>query len=100
MITLGTVFLLHTIFNVRLPVREFLPVVLVLLGAYMLFDWARARRVRREAPSFDTFARPPSVVGGATGALPSEVTRFGTGELVTQVSSREPVGGWPSEPRF
>jgi hypothetical protein len=101
MISLGTVFLLHTIFNVRLPVREFLPVVLVLLGAYMLFDWARARGVRREVPSFDSFSRPPSVIGGATGSLPSEVTRFGTGELVTQVSAREPVGGgWPSEPRY
>ncbi len=102
MISLGTVFLLHTIFNVRLPVREFLPVVLVLLGAYMLFDWARSRGGgRRELPSFDTFSRPPSVIGGATGSLPSEVTRFGTGELVTQVSSREPVGGgWPNEPRF
>src|SRR5215204_2741443 len=101
MISLGTVFLLHTVFNVRLPVREFLPVVLVLLGAYMLFDWARSRGgARREVPSFDTFSRPPSVIGGATGALPSEVTRFGTGELVTQVSSREPVGGWPNEPRF
>jgi hypothetical protein len=101
MISLGVVFLLHTLFNVRLPVREFLPVVLVLLGAYMLFDWARARGSRRELPNFDTFSRPPSVVGGATGSLPSEVTRFGTGELVTQVSSREPVGGgWPNEPRF
>jgi hypothetical protein len=101
MISMGTVFLLHTIFNVRLPVREFLPVVLVLLGAYMLFDWARSRGTRREVPSFDTFSRPPSVIGGSTGSLPSEVTRFGTGELVTQVSSREPVGGgWPSEPRY
>jgi hypothetical protein len=74
----------------------------VLLGGYMLFDWARARGARRELPSFDTFSRPPSVVGGATGSLPSEVTRFGTGELVTQVTSREPVGGggWPNEPRF
>ncbi|HEX8852732.1 MAG TPA: hypothetical protein VF754_04555 [Pyrinomonadaceae bacterium] len=101
MISLGTVFLLHTLFNVRLPVKEFLPVVLVLLGAYMLFDWARSRGSRREAPNFDAFSRPPSVISGATGSLPSEVTRFGTGELVTQVTSREPVGGgWPNEPRF
>jgi len=33
MMTLGTVFLLHTLFGVQLPVREFLPVLLVLLGA-------------------------------------------------------------------
>lgn len=98
MITLGTVFLLHTLFNVQLPVREFLPVVLVLLGAYMLFDWTRTRR-KREVLNFDSFARPPSVVGGMTGSLPSEVTRFGTGELATQVSAREAGGVWPTEPR-
>jgi hypothetical protein len=101
MMTLGTVFLLHTIFNVRLPVREFLPVVLVLLGAYMLFDWARSRgATRREAPNFDSFTRPPSVVGGMTGSLPADLTRFGTGELVTQVSARETSSAWPTEPRL
>ena len=99
MITLGTVFLLHTLFGVQLPVREFLPVLLVLLGAYMLFDWARARRTKRELPNFDSFTRPPSVVGGVTASLPGEMTRFGTGELVTQVSAREPSGVWPNEPR-
>ena len=99
MITLGTVFLLHTLFGVQLPVREFLPVLLVLLGAYMLFDWARARRTKREVPNFDTFTRPPSVVSGVTASLPGEMTRFGTGELVTQVSAREPSGVWPNEPR-
>lgn len=100
MIVLGTVFLLHTVFNVRLPVREFLPVVLVLLGAYMLFDWARARRTH-ELPNFETVGRTPSVFGGSTASLPSEVTRFGTGELVTQVTARahETTGAWPSDPR-
>ncbi|PYT02789.1 MAG: hypothetical protein DMF65_05640 [Acidobacteria bacterium] len=99
MITLGTVFLLHTLFGVQLPVREFLPVLLVLLGAYMLFDWARARRTKRELPNFDSFTRPPSVVSGVTASLQGEMTRFGTGELVTQVSAREPSGVWPNEPR-
>ena len=102
MIVLGTVFLLHTVFNVRLPVREFLPVVLVLLGAYMLFDWARARHTRA-LPDFETIARTPSVFGGvSTGTLPGEVTRFGTGELVTQVAARahEPTGAWPTDPRM
>src|SRR5205085_6324958 len=92
MMTLGTVFLLHTLFGVQLPVREFLPVLLVLLGAYMLFDWARARRVRRELPNFDSFTRPPSVVGGLSASLSGDATRFGTGELVTQVSARETSG--------
>jgi uncharacterized membrane protein (UPF0136 family) len=98
LVSLGTVFLLHTIFNVRLPVREFLPVVLVLLGAYMLFDHLRTRR-RREEVSFDSFSRPPSVVGSTHAALPGEATRFGTGELVTQVSARE-GSFWPNEPRL
>jgi hypothetical protein len=98
MITLGTVFLLHTIFGVRLPVEKSLPVLLVLLGAYMLFDYVRNRR-RREAHNFDAVPRPPSVVGGAAaGALPHEATRFGTGELITQVSSR-PSSLWTNDPR-
>ena len=98
MIVLGTVFLLHTLFGVRLPVREFLPVVLVLLGAYMLFDYLRTRR-RRDGFNFETLRQSPSVIGaGAPAALAGEATRFGTGELVTQVSARE-GGVWPSEPR-
>ncbi|HEV2706024.1 MAG TPA: hypothetical protein VGV59_08875 [Pyrinomonadaceae bacterium] len=98
LITLGTVFLLHTLFNVRLPVRQFLPVVLVLLGAYMLFDYLRTRR-RRDLGSFDFVRQPPSVVG-STGALPGDaaVTRFGTGELMTHVSERA-QHVWPVEPR-
>ena len=96
MITLGTVFLLHTVFGVRLPVEKSLPVLLVLLGAYMLFDYVRSRP-RREAASFDAIARPPSVVGPGPASL-GEATRFGTGELVTQVSARE-AGLWPNDPR-
>ena len=101
MISLGVVFLLHTIFGVQLPVREFLPVVLVLLGAYMLFDYFRDRR-KREPLQFEPLSRPPSVFGSSmstAASLPSgESTRFGTGELVTQVTARE-AGVWPSEPR-
>ena len=96
LIALGTIFLLHTLFGVRLPVREFLPVILVLLGAYMLFDYFRSRR-QRDASPFDSRRPPPSVVGSA--ALPMPVTRFGgTGELATQVSRREGEF-WPVEPR-
>lgn len=101
MMSLGIVFLLHTIFGVQLPVREFLPLVLVLLGAYMLFDYFRARR-RRDPLQFEGVSRPPSLFGTtapAAGALAAgEVTRFGTGELVTQVSARE-GSLWPNEPR-
>ena len=99
MVTLGTVFLLHTIFGVRLPVREFLPILLVLLGAYMLFDYLRTRRRRGpDVPSFEAFPRPPSAVGAGTGPLAGEVTRFGTGEIITQVSARG--SAWPTEPRL
>jgi len=99
MMTLGTIFLLHTIFGVRLPVREFMPVLLVLLGAYMLFDYVRERRRRGSEPlSFDAFSRPPSVIGAGTGPLAGEVTRFGTGEVITQVSARG--SAWPTEPRL
>jgi hypothetical protein len=99
MITLGAVFLLHTVFGVRLPIEKSLPLLLVLLGAYMLFDFLRARR-RRETPNFDAVPRPPSVVGGgpASAAFPGDATRFGTGELITQVSSR-PTSMWPTDPR-
>jgi hypothetical protein len=99
MMTLGVIFLLHTIFGVRLPVREFLPVLLVLLGAYMLFDYLRTRRRRgSDMPSFEAFPRPPSAVGAGTGPLGGEVTRFGTGEIITQVSARG--SAWPTEPRL
>ena len=93
MITLGVVFLLHTMFGVRLPVREFLPVVLVLLGGYMLFDYFRPRR-KSEADVFSNPRRPPSVVGSAP--LPLGNPGFGTGELTTHVSARE-GGVWPVE---
>ncbi len=97
MVTLGVIFLLHTIFGVRLPVREFLPVVLVLLGAYMLFDFFRARR-KRDVSSFDSMRRPSSVVGAPLASLSPDATRFGTGELATHVAARE-IGMWPNEPR-
>lgn len=47
LITLGTLFLLHTLLGVRLPIRELLPMVLVGLGAYMLFDYVRRRDVKK-----------------------------------------------------
>src|SRR5258706_10489671 len=41
LIVIGTVFLLHTLLGVELPVKKLLPVALVALGAYMLFDYLR-----------------------------------------------------------
>jgi hypothetical protein len=85
LIVLGTLFLLHTMLGIQLPVRQFLPVALVALGGYMLYDYI-SRRVRgeRNLPVFDTRQPPPSVVSAPLNAPP-----FRTGELVTQVTARD-----------
>jgi hypothetical protein len=85
LMTLGAVFLLHTLLGVRLPVRQLLPIALVALGAYMLFDYLRRRRSGEQTMrAFDTRRPPPSVVG--TGSLGQ--TAYGTGDVVTQISQR------------
>ncbi len=94
LLVLGTVFLLHTMLGIRLPVREFLPVLLVALGVYMLVDWLRRRANReRSASSFDSHHPPPSVV-----SAPLDSARFRTGELITHVAARE-AKQLPFEPR-
>jgi hypothetical protein len=87
LIIIGTIFLLHTLLRVQLPVRELLPVALVALGAYMVFDYARRRRNSDRVVRFDSRRPPPSVV---TGTLDTQ--RYRTGET-TQLSRRqiEPV---------
>jgi hypothetical protein len=92
LIVLGIIFLLHTLLGIRLPVKQFLPVVLVILGSYMLLDYLRRRSVKRERGTlaFDTHHPPPSVV-----SAPLDASRFRTGELITQVSARDV----PFEPR-
>lgn len=95
LIVIGTIFLLHTLFGIQLPVREFLPVALVALGAYMLYDFFANRR-KREGSAFDARRPPPSVVGsGPLGAL-----GFSTDELATQISARDSVAPRPFEPRL
>jgi hypothetical protein len=95
LLVLGTIFLLHTVFNIQLPVKQFLPVLLVILGAYMLVDFLRRRsaRVRESLPLFDANQPPPSVINAPLEAS----TRFGTGEIVTQVSARDVGGPLPFE---
>jgi TM2 domain-containing membrane protein YozV len=87
LIVLGTLFLLHTLLGIRLPVRQFLPVALVALGGYMLYDYIsrRLRGERKPVPVFDTRLPPPSVVSAPLDAPPP----FRTGELITQVSARD-----------
>src|SRR5437660_6217025 len=85
LMVLGIVFLLHTLLGVHLPVRQLLPVALVALGGYMLFDYLRRRRGRDQTiRSFDSLRPPPSVV--ATGPL--DQSRYSTGDVVTQISQR------------
>src|SRR3954467_8309210 len=54
LIIIGTVFLLHTVVGIQLPVRKLLPVALVALGAYMLFDHLRRRRSSDRVLRFDS----------------------------------------------
>ncbi len=95
LIAIGTIFLLHTLLGIKLPVREFLPVLLVVLGLYMLGDYIH-RRLRRERKSarFDALRPPPSVITGA----PLGSGAYGTGEIITQVSARD-VASFPFDPR-
>ena len=94
LLVIGVVFLLHTMFGIRLPVQKLLPFLLVGLGAFMLVDWIRRRTKRdRSEPTFDTHRAPRSVV-----SAPLDVARFRSGELITQVSSRE-ARAFPFEPR-
>lgn len=95
LIVLGVVFLMHTLLGVHLPVRQLLPVALVALGAYMLFDYLRRRRGGDQMTrSFDTRRPPPSVV--STGPLGQ--SGYGTGDVVTQISQRG-IGPAPFQQR-
>src|SRR5215472_3667835 len=59
LIIIGTLFLLHTLLGIQLPVQKVLPVALVALGAYMLFDYIRRRRNSDRVVRFES-RRPVS----------------------------------------
>src|SRR5437660_9314920 len=84
LVALGLAFLSHTLLGVQFPVRRILPVALVILGSYMLFDYLKRRRRREELRGFDVNNPPPSVVTTWPGAA-----RFETGDFPTQVSRRQ-----------
>ncbi|HEX8423832.1 MAG TPA: DUF5668 domain-containing protein, partial [Pyrinomonadaceae bacterium] len=95
LIALGTIFLLNTLFGVQFPVRQLLPVALVVLGAYMLFDFLRSRR---ERDAFDALNPQPRSFMGNT--APLDMTRFSTGELNSQLTNtRRTDASWPFDPR-
>ena len=84
LIVIGSIFLLHTLLGIQLPVRELLPVALVLLGAYMLFDYLRRRRNSDRVLRFDSRRPPPSVIVNTM----NEPQRFRTGET-TQLGRKD-----------
>src|SRR5215471_4331857 len=53
LVALGLAFLSHTLLGVQFPVRRTLPVALVILGSYMLFDYLKRRRRREELRGVD-----------------------------------------------
>jgi len=77
LIVIGTLFLMHTLLGVQLPVRQLLPVALVGLGAYMLFDYVRRRRSTNRIIRFDSRRPPPSVVVESARFKSGETTQFG-----------------------
>jgi len=59
---LGGIFLAHTVLGFQFPVKRALPVALVVLGAYILYDYLKRHRRREELRLFDVSNPPPSVV--------------------------------------
>src|ERR1051326_4576125 len=85
LIIIGTLFLLHTLLNVTLPIKELLPVALVALGAYMVFDYIRRGKASDRIVRFDSRRPPPSVVASTR---PVDTANFRTGET-TQFARRD-----------
>jgi hypothetical protein len=85
LIIIGTLFLMHTLLGMTLPIKELLPVALVALGAYMLFDYIRRGRASDRIVRFDSRRPPPSVVANSK---PVDATNFRTGET-TQFARRD-----------
>src|SRR5258706_14117113 len=86
LVTLGMIFLAHTLLGLQFPVRRTLPVALVILGAYMLFDYLKRHRRREEMRGFDTNSPPPSVVASWPGRSGEGMD---TGGFRTHVSPRQ-----------
>ena len=84
LIIIGSLFLVHTLLGVVLPIKELLPVALVGLGAYMLFDYIRRGKASDRIVRFDSRRPPPSVVATKT----ADAGSFRTGET-TQFARRE-----------
>src|SRR5712672_113204 len=86
LVVLGLIFLAHTLLGLQFPVRRTLPVALVILGAYMLFDYLKRRRRREDMRGFDTNSPPPSVVATWPGRSGEGLD---TSDFRTHVSPRQ-----------
>ena len=93
LLTVGGIFLLHTLFGLALPVRQFLPALLVGLGAYMLYDFIQRRRDKKETAQADA-QLPPSFANYGT----IEAARFVSTGDTTRIAARA-TGVFPFEPR-
>jgi len=84
LVLLGSMFLAKTVLGVQFPMRRALPVTLVVLGAYILFDYLKRHRRRSEMRLFDANNPPPSVV------VNTQFTRdFGNDDFATSVRPRQ-----------
>ena len=95
LVLIGTVFLMQTLLGIQLPVKQLLPVALVALGAYMLFDYVHRRKTSDRVIRFDSRRPPPSIV--ATGTL--DAPGFRAVDTATQAQKRE-LRPLPFERRF
>ena len=99
LIIIGTLFLLHTLLGVQLPIKELLPVALVALGAYMLFDYLRRKKKSDQIIRFDSRKPPPSVVvASVANRSTPDVVGMRSGET-TQFGRREAPAPLPFERR-
>jgi hypothetical protein len=81
LIIIGTLFLLHTLLGVTLPIKE----LLVGLGAYILFDLIKRKKGSDRIVRFDSRRPPPSVVATSR---PVDTATLRTGET-TQLPRRD-----------
>jgi hypothetical protein len=85
---LGGIFLEHTVLGFQFPVKRALPVALVVLGAYILYDYLKRHRRREELRLFDVNNPPPSVV------VTSQFARstYDGGDFPTRLQSARQIG--------
>src|SRR5437667_909862 len=83
LVVLGAIFLARTVLGFQFPMRRLLPVALVVLGAYVLYDYLKRHRRREELRAVE--ANPPSPVA----SWRVESARFGGGDFPTHASPRQ-----------